>query len=73
MVNVGLFVRLEVKPGKESEVENLLRAGILMVKRNQQQQHGLELGSVHQLLVFLMHFQMNQAGKNTYQANLLLP
>ena len=32
MVNVGLFVRLEVKPGKESEVENLLRAGILMVQ-----------------------------------------
>jgi quinol monooxygenase YgiN len=32
MVNVALFVRLEVKPGKESEVENLLRAGILMVQ-----------------------------------------
>ena len=32
MVNVALFVRLEGKPGKESEVENLLRAGILMVQ-----------------------------------------
>jgi quinol monooxygenase YgiN len=32
MVNVALFVRLEVKPGKESEVENLLREGILMVQ-----------------------------------------
>ena len=32
MVNVALFVRLEVKPGKETEVENLLRAGILMVQ-----------------------------------------
>ncbi len=32
MVNVALFVRLEAKPGKEHEVENLLREGLLMVQ-----------------------------------------
>ncbi len=28
MVKVGLFVRLEAKPGKELDVENFLRAGL---------------------------------------------
>lgn len=28
MVNVGLFVRLEAKPGKESELEDFLRGGL---------------------------------------------
>ncbi len=28
MVKVGLLVRLEAKPGKESEVENFLRSGL---------------------------------------------
>jgi hypothetical protein len=32
MVNVGLYVRLEAKPGKESEVENLLKSGLSMVQ-----------------------------------------
>ena len=27
-VNVGLFVRLEAKPGKEEEVENFLRSAL---------------------------------------------
>lgn len=31
MVNVGLFVRLEVKPGKEKEVESFLRQGLQLV------------------------------------------
>src|ERR1700759_273747 len=31
MVNVGLFVRLEVKPGKEKEVEQFLRDGLALV------------------------------------------
>ena len=32
MVNVGLFVRLEAKPGKEAEVEGFLRAGLAIVQ-----------------------------------------
>ncbi len=32
MVNVGLFVKLEVKPGKEADVEILLREGLLWVQ-----------------------------------------
>jgi quinol monooxygenase YgiN len=32
MVNVGLFVRLEAKPGKESEVEAFLRSGLPLVE-----------------------------------------
>jgi quinol monooxygenase YgiN len=32
MVNVGLFVRLEAKPGKEHEVEKFLRGGLALVQ-----------------------------------------
>jgi quinol monooxygenase YgiN len=32
MVKVGLFVRLEAKPGKEAEVEKFLRAGLPVVQ-----------------------------------------
>ncbi|MGN6347680.1 MAG: putative quinol monooxygenase [Candidatus Nitrosocosmicus sp.] len=32
MVNLGLIVRLHAKPGKESDVENILRDGLLMVQ-----------------------------------------
>ncbi|MBA3724397.1 MAG: antibiotic biosynthesis monooxygenase [Candidatus Levybacteria bacterium] len=32
MVNVGLFVRLEAKPGKESEVEAFLKGGLVLVE-----------------------------------------
>ncbi len=32
MVNLGLLVRLEAKPGKESEVESFLRENILMAQ-----------------------------------------
>jgi quinol monooxygenase YgiN len=32
MVKLGLFVRLEAKPGKEAEVENFLRAGLPAVR-----------------------------------------
>lgn len=32
MVNVGLLVRLEAKPGKEGEVENFLRSGLSIVR-----------------------------------------
>jgi quinol monooxygenase YgiN len=31
MVNVGLLVRLEVKPGKEKDVEQVLRDGLVLV------------------------------------------
>ena len=32
MVTVGLFVRLEAKPGKEADVENFLRGGLAIVQ-----------------------------------------
>jgi quinol monooxygenase YgiN len=32
MVNVGIFVRLEAKPGKEAEVESFLRGGLSLVQ-----------------------------------------
>jgi quinol monooxygenase YgiN len=32
MVNVALYVRLEAKPGKESEVVNFLRGGLAVVE-----------------------------------------
>ena len=31
MVNTGLFVRLEAKPGREAEVEDFLRGGLAVV------------------------------------------
>jgi quinol monooxygenase YgiN len=33
MVNVGLYVRLEVKPGKEKDVESFLRDGLALVNQ----------------------------------------
>ena len=33
MVNVALFVRLEVKPGKEKDVESFLRGGLQLVQQ----------------------------------------
>jgi quinol monooxygenase YgiN len=32
MVNVALYVRLEAKPGKETDVENFLRGGLTIVE-----------------------------------------
>jgi len=32
MVTVALFVRLEAKPGKESDVENFLNSGLALVQ-----------------------------------------
>ncbi|HEV8190355.1 MAG TPA: antibiotic biosynthesis monooxygenase [Ktedonobacterales bacterium] len=32
MVTVGLFVRIEAKPGKEAEVESFLRGGLPVVE-----------------------------------------
>jgi hypothetical protein len=32
-VRVGLFVRMEAKPGKEAEIENFLRSGLSLVDR----------------------------------------
>ena len=32
MVTVALLVRLEVKPGKEAEVENFLKSGLALVE-----------------------------------------
>ena len=32
MVSVGLFVRMQAKPGKEADVENFLRGGLPLVQ-----------------------------------------
>ena len=32
MMNVGLFVRLEAKPGRQAEVESLLQGGLAIVQ-----------------------------------------
>ena len=32
MIKVGLFVRLEAKPGREAEVESFLRGGLAIVQ-----------------------------------------
>ena len=32
MINVGLLVRLEAKPGKEAEVEEFLKSGLALVE-----------------------------------------
>ena len=32
MVNLGLFIRLEAKPGKEADVDNFLREGLFLVE-----------------------------------------
>jgi len=32
MITVGLLVRLEAKPGKETEVENFLKSGLALVE-----------------------------------------
>ena len=32
MVNLALFVRMEAKPGKETEVESFLRSGLALVQ-----------------------------------------
>lgn len=32
MVSVGLFVRMQAKPGKETDVENFLRGGLPLVQ-----------------------------------------
>lgn len=32
MVKVGLFVRLEAKPGKEAELEEFLKSGLVLVE-----------------------------------------
>lgn len=33
MVKVGLYVRLEAKPGKEGEVENFIKSGLPLVEQ----------------------------------------
>ncbi len=32
MVSVGLYVRLEAKPGKEAEIESFLKSGLALVQ-----------------------------------------
>jgi len=36
MVTVGLFVRLEAKPGKEAQVESFLKSGLAVVQEEPQ-------------------------------------
>ena len=55
MVSVGLFVRMQAKPGKEADVENFLRGGLPLVQEEPATVLGLEYVWAHQLLVFLMY------------------
>ena len=47
MINVGLFVRLEAKPGKESAVEEFLRGGLTLVQEEPATTtwYGIKLGA----------------------------
>jgi hypothetical protein len=53
MVTVALFVRLEAKPGKETDVENFLRGGLALVQQEPATTAwcALRLGAIH-----LRHF-----------------
>ena len=42
MVSVGLFVRMQAKPGKEADVENFLRGGLPFVQEEPLQWLGLK-------------------------------
>ena len=56
MVSVGLFVRMQAKPGKEADVENFLRGGLPLVQEEPVDLWlGLEYVLAHLLLVFLMY------------------
>jgi hypothetical protein len=41
-VSVAPFVKLQAKPGKESEVEEFLKGGLSIVQRNHQLLRGLQ-------------------------------
>ena len=55
MVNVGLFVRMQAKPGKENDVENFLRGGLPLVQEEPATVAWFGILWAHLLLVFLMY------------------
>ena len=65
MVSVGLFVRMQAKPGKEADVENFLRGGSPLVQKSQLPWLGLEYVRAHLLLVFLMYSLTRREDRHT--------
>ena len=66
MVSVGLFVRMQAKPGKETDVENFLRGGLQMVQEEPATAVGLEYVWAHLLLVFLMYSLTRLEDRHTF-------
>ncbi len=53
MINVVLVVKLEVRLGKETEVESLHRKGLIGSRGTFNNRFGLQSAHVNRLLVFL--------------------
>jgi hypothetical protein len=70
MVNVGLFVRLVPKPGKEAEVEAFLNSGLALVEEERTQPFGSRCAWTTQPSASLTHFRMNQDGERISPAEL---
>jgi hypothetical protein len=62
---------VEAKPGKEAEVERLIRDSLSIVKENQELQPGLEFAWGHRHLASLMPFQTSQIVKRICQVKVV--
>ena len=58
MIKVGLFVRLEAKPGKETQVERLLKAGLSAVQEEPERSRGSQFALGRQHSASSMYSQM---------------
>ena len=73
MVSVGLLVRMQAKPGKETDVENFLRGGLPLVQEEPATGLGLEYVWAHLLLVFLMYSLTRLEDRHTLRVKERLP
>ena len=64
MLSLGLFVRIEAKPGKEDEVAAFLMEGLQLPVRNQPLRCGSPCGSDRRRSPYSTHFSMNQEEKH---------
>jgi len=71
MVSVALLVRLEAKPGKESEVEKFIHDGLPIVQEEPGTTVWFGIAWGHRHLASLMHFQTSQVVKCICQVELL--
>jgi len=65
MVTVGLFVRLEARPGKEADVEQFLRGGLTLVEDEPATAPGSAFGSDRRPLPFSMPSPTKQVDTRT--------